>query len=60
VKKRKPTPVPFMICVADVDRRLTCNAICVTCPSYVCERREDERRNSPRRTRDRRILSRMH
>jgi hypothetical protein len=49
-----------MICVADVDRRLTCNAICVTCPSYVCERREDERRNSPRRTRDRRILSRMH
>jgi hypothetical protein len=49
-----------MICVADVDCRLTCNALCVTCPSYVGERRDDERRNSPRRTRDRRILSRMY
>lgn len=60
MKKRKPTPVPLMICVADVDCRLTCSGLCVTCAEYVRERRDDERRNSPRRTRDRRILSRMH
>ena len=48
-----------MICVADVDRRLECNAICVTCPHFVPERRQGERRNSPRRTRDRRVMNRQ-
>jgi hypothetical protein len=47
-----------MICVADVDTRLTCNAICVTCPHYMPDRRYDERRTTPRRTRDRRVMNR--
>jgi hypothetical protein len=52
-------PRPPMICVADVDTRLTCNAICVTCPHYMPDRRMDERRATPRRTRDRRVMSRQ-
>lgn len=47
-----------MICVADVDTRLTCNAICVTCPYYVPDRRIGERRATPRRTLDRRVMNR--
>jgi hypothetical protein len=47
-----------MICVADVDTRLDCNSICVTCPFYMRERRRGERREMPRRTRDRRVLAR--
>ena len=49
---------PPTICVADVDTRLTCNAICVTCPHYMPDRRLDERRGAPRRTRDRRVMNR--
>jgi len=51
-------PRPPMICVADVDTRLTCNAICVTCPHYMPDRRKVERRATPRRTRDRRVMNR--
>ena len=47
-----------MICVAAVDTRLACGALCVTCTHYVQERRQDERRATPRRSRDRRVLSR--
>jgi hypothetical protein len=47
-----------MICVADVDTRLNCNSICVTCRFYMRERRRGERRETPRRTRDRRVLAR--
>jgi hypothetical protein len=48
-----------LICVADVDWRLCCNAICVTCPSFVLERRWGERRDRPRRTCDRRVMNRQ-
>ena len=53
-KKRTP-----MICVADVDRRLCCNAICVTCECFVPDRRHGEGRQRPRRTRDRRVMNRQ-
>jgi len=49
---------PSMICTADVDTRLLCNAICVTCPHYMPDRRHSERRATPRRTLDRRVMSR--
>jgi hypothetical protein len=49
---------PLMLCVADVDTRLVCNAVCVTCAHYMPDRRRDERRATPRRTLDRRIMSR--
>ncbi len=48
-----------MLCVADVDARLTCSTFCALCPYYVRERRAGERRTSPRRTHDRRILGRL-
>jgi hypothetical protein len=48
-----------MICVADVDTRLRCNAICVTCEYFMPDRRRQERRTTPRRTRDRRVLNRQ-
>jgi len=47
-----------MICVAAVDTRLACGTVCMTCPHYVQDRRQDERRTTPRRSRDRRVLSR--
>jgi len=47
-----------MICVADVDTRLTCNAICVTCRYYMPDRRRRERRATPRPTYDRRVMRR--
>ena len=49
---------PATICVADVDLRLSCSGLCVICSHYVPDRRRDERRGTPRRTRDRRVLSR--
>jgi hypothetical protein len=49
-----------MICVADTDTRLVCNSICVACEHYMRDRRRGERRASPRRTRDRRILAREY
>ena len=49
---------PAMICVADVDVRLACSGLCVTCPHYMIDRRRDERRDIPRRTHDRRVLNR--
>jgi len=55
----QPTSVRLaVICVAAVDTRLACGALCVTCPHYMQERRLDERRTAPRRSRDRRVLSR--
>jgi hypothetical protein len=48
-----------MLCVADVDVRLACSAICVACEHYMSDRRQDERRATPRRTRDRRVLNRQ-
>ncbi|MGO8684216.1 MAG: hypothetical protein ACLQUT_06520 [Thermoleophilia bacterium] len=47
-----------MICVADVDLRLACGGVCVTCQHYMQDRRHDERRDKPRRTHDRRVLDR--
>jgi hypothetical protein len=48
-----------MLCVADVDIRLACSTYCAVCPYYVRDRRIGERRCSPRRTYDRRILGRL-
>jgi hypothetical protein len=48
-----------MLCVAEVDTRLTCSTYCAVCPYYVRDRRIGERRDSPRRTYDRRILGRL-
>ena len=48
-----------MLCVAEVDVRLTCSTYCAVCPCYVRDRRDGERRWSPRRTHERRILGRL-
>jgi hypothetical protein len=48
-----------MLCVAEVDTRLTCSTYCAVCPYYVRDRRIGERRWRPRRTYDRRILGRL-
>jgi hypothetical protein len=48
-----------MICVAEVDTRLTCSTYCPVCAYYVRERRIEERRTCPRPTHDRRILGRI-
>jgi len=59
---RQPGPddhrQPHMICVADVDTRLACSAICVTCPHYMPDRRRAERRSTFRSTPDRRVMER--
>lgn len=48
-----------MLCVADVDTRLTCSTYCAVCPHYVRDRRVGERRTVHRPTHDRRILGRL-
>ncbi len=48
-----------MLCVAEVDTRLTCSTYCAACAYYVRQRRIEERRACPRRTHDRRILGRL-
>lgn len=48
-----------MLCVADVDTRLTCSTYCAVCLHYVRERRVGERRKVHRPTHDRRILGRL-
>jgi len=48
-----------MICVADVDTRLSCSTFCAACAYYVRDRRVGERRSCPRPTHDRRILGRL-
>jgi hypothetical protein len=48
-----------MICVADVDTRLSCSTYCAVCVYYVRDRRIGERRSCPRPTHDRRILGRL-
>jgi hypothetical protein len=50
---------PPMICIAEVDTRLFCSTYCALCEYYVRDRRDGERRGSPRRTRDRRVLRRL-
>jgi hypothetical protein len=50
---------PAMICVADVDTRLTCSTFCAACPYYVPDRRIGERRCEPRATRERRLYTRL-
>jgi len=54
-----PALQPPMICVADVDTRLTCSTTCGLCPLYVRDRRAGERRSTHRRTPDRRVLNRL-
>jgi hypothetical protein len=56
---RAPALQPPMICVADVDTRLTCSTYCAVCPYYMRDRRSGERRGTHRQTPDRRILSRL-
>jgi hypothetical protein len=53
------TTLQPMICVADVDTRLTCSTYCAVCTFYVRDRRVGERRSCPRPTPDRRILGRL-
>jgi len=48
-----------MLCVADVDVRLTCSTYCAFCVYYVRDRRVGERRDRPRRSHDRRVLGRL-
>jgi hypothetical protein len=58
MKDRRITLHP-MLCVADVDTRLTCSTFCAVCVFYVRDRRVGERRTCPRPTHDRRILGRL-
>jgi hypothetical protein len=54
-----PPRQPALICVADVDTRLSCSCYCAVCPYYLRDRRVGERRAVHRPTRDRRILNRF-
>jgi hypothetical protein len=58
MKHRLPEP-PRLICIAAVDERLYCSTCCAACAHYVLERRVDERRQTLRRSSDRRILLRL-
>jgi hypothetical protein len=51
--------LPPMLCVADVDTRLSCSTYCAVCVYYVRDRRVGERRGRPRRSHDRRVLGRL-
>ncbi len=53
------TPQPPLICVADVDTRLSCSCYCAVCPYYLRDRRNGERRTIHRPTHDRRTLNRF-
>jgi hypothetical protein len=57
--KEQNIPRGPLICVADTDMRLDCGAICVICAHFLCDRRHGERRATPRRTRDRRVMNRQ-
>ena len=48
-----------VLCVAEVDTRLTCSTYCAACPHYVYDRRVGERRDGWLRTTDRRIFTRL-
>ena len=54
------TKQPPLICVADVDTRLSCSCYCAACPSYLRDRRIGERRTVHRPTNDRRIFNRFN
>ena len=56
---RPPVLHPALICVADVDTRLTCSACCPVCRHYTRDRRLGERRATHRPTPDRRVLGRV-
>lgn len=60
MKPDDTAPKPSLICVADVDTRLSCSCYCAVCPHYTHERRIGERRASHRPTRDRRVLKRFN
>jgi len=53
------TPQPPLICVADVDARLSCSCYCAVCPYYLRDRRIGERRTIHRPTLERRIFTRF-
>ena len=57
--ERSTTPQPPLICVADVDTRLSCSCYCAVCPYYLRDRRIGERRTIHRPTLDRRVFSRF-
>jgi hypothetical protein len=60
VTDHTPTsPQPPLICVADVDTRLSCSCYCALCAHYLRDRRERQRRTTYRPTNDRRILNRL-
>ena len=59
VKDQATAPQPPLICVADVDTRLSCSCYCAVCPYYLRDRRIGERRMAHRPTHDRRILNRF-
>jgi len=58
-KDARTAALPPVLCVADVDTRLACSTFCASCPHYVRDRRMDERRDRPRRSHERRVLSRF-
>jgi hypothetical protein len=60
VKHDATAPQPPLICVADVDTRLSCSCYCAVCPYYTRDRRIGERRAIYRPTKDRRILKRFN
>ena len=60
MKHDDTAPQPPLICVADVDTRLSCSCYCAVCPHYTRERRIGERRAIYRSTTDRRILNRFN
>ena len=57
--EQSTAPQPPLICIADVDTRLSCSCYCAVCPHYLRDRRAGERRESWRSTHDRRILNRL-
>jgi hypothetical protein len=58
MKHRRPES-PRLICIAAVDARLHCSTCCAACADYVQDRRVDERRQTLRRSSDRRVLLRL-
>jgi hypothetical protein len=59
MKHRRPESVTGLICIAAANARLQCSTCCAACAHFVHDRRVDERRQSLRRSSDRRILHRM-
>ena len=60
MKHDDTAPQPPLICVADVDTRLSCSCYCAVCLYYTRDRRIGQRRALYRPTKDRRILNRVN